>query len=103
MTQHNSLVLVAAFQAKAGYEDRLREALTNMVEPSLAEAGCLGYRPLSDPAVPGAMICLEEWTDAAALEFHFQTPHFIEVAKVLNEILAVPFALRRLSDLPEAA
>lgn len=100
MTQNNSLILLASFQAKAGYEDQLREALANMVEPSLAEAGCLGYRPLSDPAVPGAMICLEEWTDAAALDLHFQTPHFNAVAKILDEILAVPFALRRLGETP---
>ncbi len=98
-----TLVLVAGFQAKAGQEDALRDALAAMVAPSEAEAGCLGYRPLADPARPGAMICLEEWRDEAALERHFQTPHFRDIARVLDEILAGPFTLRRLTPAPESA
>lgn len=99
----NTLVLVADFQAKPGQEDALSDALAEMIAPSEAEAGCLGYRPLVDPAKPGAMICFEEWTDEAALEFHFQTPHFNKVARILDEILATPFTLRRLTQAPAAA
>jgi len=99
----NTLVLVADFQARPGREDDLRNALAAMTGPSEAEAGCLGYRPLADPARPGAMICLEEWADDAALEFHFQTPHFKKVAAVLDEILSTPFTLRRLTQVPAAA
>lgn len=94
----NTLVLVAEFQAKPGQEDALRDALLAMIAPSEAEAGCLGYRPLSDPTTTGAMICLEEWKDEEALKFHFQTPHFAQVDKTLNEILAHPFTLRRLTQ-----
>ena len=97
----NTLVLVAGFQAKPGREDDLREALAAMIAPSEAEVGCLGYRPLADPAKPGAMICLEEWADEAALEFHFRTPHFEKTAQVLDEILAAPFTLRRLTQIAE--
>ncbi|GAA3749627.1 putative quinol monooxygenase [Streptomyces tremellae] len=92
-----TLVLIAEFQAGPGQEDALRDALAAMIAPSEAEAGCLGYRPLIDPARPGAMICLEEWRDNAALESHFQTPHFKNVARVLDAILAAPFTLRRLT------
>ncbi len=99
----NTLVLVADFQAKPGQEDALRDALAAMIAPSEAEAGCLGYRPLSDPARPGAMICLEEWADDAALELHFRTPHFQRVARILDEILAAPFSLRRLTRAPQTA
>lgn len=96
-------VLVADFQAKPGQEDALRAALVAMVAPSLAERGCLGYRPLADPSTPGAMICLEEWRDESALQEHFATPHFTAVAAVLDEILAVPFVLRRLTQAPAEA
>lgn len=95
------LTLIAGFQAKPGQETRLREALEAMVEPSEAEPGCLSYRPLADPNRPGAMICLEEWVDEAALQRHFGTSHFKEVAKVLDEILAEPFTLRRLTSASE--
>ncbi len=100
---NNTLVLVADFQAKPGLEDALSDALAAMIAPSEAEAGCLGYRPLIDPARPGAMICFEEWADEAALEFHFLTPHFQKVAGILDEILATPFTLRRLTQAPAAA
>jgi quinol monooxygenase YgiN len=98
----DTLVLVAGFRAKPGQEDALRDALAAMIVPSEAEEGCLGYRPLADPAKPGAMVCLEEWVDDAALEFHFQTPHFKEVAQILDQILIEPFTLRRLTQAPTA-
>jgi quinol monooxygenase YgiN len=97
------LTLVAGFQAEPGQERRLREALDAMVEPSEAEPGCLSYRPLQDPNRPGAMICLEEWVDEAALQAHFRTPHFREVAEVLDEVLSEPFTLRRLTPASESA
>jgi quinol monooxygenase YgiN len=65
-----------------------------MVEPSLAEEGCLAYRPYADPSKPGAMVIIEEWVDKAALDFHFTTPHFHKVAAALKEILAEPFQLK---------
>jgi quinol monooxygenase YgiN len=94
----NTLTIVAGFIAKPGQEQRLRDELTAMIEPSLAEEGCLGYQPYADPARPERMVIVEEWADAAALDHHFTLPHFTHVAAVLEEILAEPFTLRRLTD-----
>jgi quinol monooxygenase YgiN len=96
----DTLTLIAAFQAQPGQEERLRRELDAMIEPSVAEAGCLGYRPLVDPNRPGAMVIVEEWVDHAALDHHFTTPHFRRVAAVLDEILAEPFALKKLTPAP---
>ncbi|NIH77804.1 putative quinol monooxygenase [Amycolatopsis viridis] len=96
----NTLTIVAGFTAKPGQEQRLRDELTAMIAPSLAEEGCLGYQPYADPANPSRMIIVEEWADSAALEYHFSLPHFTHVAQVLEEILAEPFTLRRLTDVP---
>lgn len=96
------LTLIAGFRAKPGQEDRLREELNAMVAPSTAEPGCLGYRPLTDPNEPGAMVCLEQWVDEAALQFHFTTPHFTHIAAALDDILAEPFTLTRLTELAES-
>jgi len=79
--------MIVTFQAKPGEEQRLHDELGAMIEPSLAEPGCLNYRPLVDPNQPGAMVIIEEWTGETALEEHFATPHFKRVAKVLDEIL----------------
>ncbi|MGW0806773.1 putative quinol monooxygenase [Nonomuraea sp. NPDC002799] len=96
----NTLTIIARFTAKPGAEERLREELNAMIAPSLAEEGCLGYQPYADPARADRMIIVEEWTSGAALEYHFSLPHFKHVAQALDEILAEPFTLRRLTDVP---
>ncbi|GGV30983.1 antibiotic biosynthesis monooxygenase [Actinomadura cremea] len=96
----NALTIVAGFTAKPGQEQRLRDELDAMIAPSLAEEGCLGYQPYADPTRPDRMIIVEEWVDTAALDFHFSLPHFKRIAQVLEEILAEPFTLRRLTDVP---
>jgi quinol monooxygenase YgiN len=96
----NTLTIVAGFIARPGQEQRLRDELNAMIAPSLAEVGCLGYQPYADPTRPDRMIIVEEWTDSAALDLHFSLPHFKHVAQVLEEILAEPFTLRRLTDAP---
>jgi quinol monooxygenase YgiN len=92
-----SLTIIAKLVARPGAEESLRSALNDMVEPSLAEEGCLAYEPYVDPVDPCRMVIVEEWTDAAALEEHFNTPHFQQVAKVLEDVLAQPSDLRRLT------
>ncbi|MET9364611.1 putative quinol monooxygenase [Streptomyces sp. NPDC006632] len=96
----NTLTLVASFVAKPGQEERLRDELNAMIAPSVAEEGCLGYQPFTDPNHLERMIILEEWVDSRALDHHFTLPHFQHVAKVLDEILAESFTLRKLTDIP---
>ncbi len=97
-----AFTMIASFRPKPGQERRLQDELNAMVVPSLAEPGCLGYRPLVDPSTAGEMVIVEEWTSDASLEKHFATPHFKHVAAVLDEILSEPFGrtvlVRRESD-----
>lgn len=92
------LTIVASFVAKPGQERRLLEELTAMIEPSLAEEGCLAYHAYTDPSRADRVVLIEEWTGAEALEHHFTLPHFKHIAAVLDEILAEPFTMRRLTD-----
>ncbi|QKV90762.1 antibiotic biosynthesis monooxygenase [Streptomyces sp. NA02950] len=96
----NTLTIVAGFTAKPGQEQRLRDELNAMIAPSLAEEGCICYQPFTDPNNADRMIIIEEWASSAALDHHFSLPHFKHVAQVLDEILAEPFTLRRLTDIP---
>ncbi|MBW1598638.1 putative quinol monooxygenase [Streptomyces sp. JJ38] len=98
-----SLTVIAVFDAARGKEDALRTALEAMIEPSLDEPGCLAYQPYVDPNRPGNMVIIEEWTDRAALERHFGTPHFEHVARQLETLLSRPFTLRHLTEAGEAA
>lgn len=94
-----SLVLIAELRPHPGQTDEVMRALSAMIEPSMAEPGCLGYRPLADSA--GSVVCLEEWEDEEALQFHFTTEHFKTIAALLDDLLAEPFQLRRLQPIPE--
>ncbi|WP_062988564.1 putative quinol monooxygenase [Nocardia anaemiae] len=91
-----TLHVVAEFRATPGREDRLRTALEAMIEPSLAEPGCLNYHPYTDPNDPAHMVLVEEWTSLDALDEHFTTPHFFHVRDVLGRILAEPMIIKRL-------
>ncbi|MEU6583738.1 putative quinol monooxygenase [Nocardia sp. NPDC046763] len=91
-----TLHVVAELRAASGQEDRLRTALEAMIEPSLAEPGCLSYQPFTNPNDPAHMVVVEEWRDADALEKHFATDHFQHVAGVLEGIVAEPMVIRRL-------
>ncbi|WP_433679436.1 putative quinol monooxygenase [Nocardia sp. CA-119907] len=91
-----TLHVVAEFRASSGQEDRLRTALEAMIEPSLAEPGCLTYQPYTDPNDPSRMVLVEEWTGPDALDEHFATPHFFHVRDVLAQILAEPMVIKRL-------
>ncbi|WP_036500589.1 putative quinol monooxygenase [Nocardia aobensis] len=90
------LHVVAELHARPGQEDRLRTALEAMIEPSLAEPGCLDYRPYADPNDPARMVVMERWHGPDALEAHFVTPHFRHIAEVLDLILATPMTVSRL-------
>lgn len=91
-----TLHVVAELRAATGHEDRLRTALEAMIEPSLAEPGCLTYQPFTNPNDPAHMVVVEEWVDADALEQHFVTEHFLHVAGVLEGIVAEPMIIKRL-------
>lgn len=96
----STLTIIASFTAKPGQEERLRNELNAMIVPSLAEDGCIGYQPFTDPNRTDCMIIVEEWVSSAALDHHFSLPHFKHVAAILDEVLAEPFTLRRLTDIP---
>ena len=68
-----------------------------MKEPSLAEAGCLGYQPYVNPSDPTHILIVEEWTNKAALDAHFASPHFQRLAPQLESLLTEPAKITFLS------
>ena len=98
----SAFTLIASFRAKPGRGAELATALVGMVEPSEAEPGCLGYRPMVDPQRPEEAVVIEKWRNEEALQEHFRTPHFDAVKAVLDEILVEPFGLERLVAVEQA-
>jgi quinol monooxygenase YgiN len=85
--------MLATFVPHQGAEAELLAELTAMVEPSMEEPGCLEYKPLTDPARPGAVVMVECWRDQDALDEHFASAHFARVAPRLAELLAEPIEI----------
>ncbi|WP_406266677.1 antibiotic biosynthesis monooxygenase [Nocardia sp. NBC_00881] len=95
----STLTLNVRFTAEPGCEADLKELLQSMIEPTLAEEGCLGYELYLHPTDPRRVVLLEEWVDADALATHFQTPHLKACAAALEGILVEPFELRRFAEI----
>jgi len=64
------------FIAKEGDEEKMKELLSAMVEPSKAEDGCIFYEIFQYKENPRKFMAVETWRDEAALEGHKNSPHY---------------------------
>jgi quinol monooxygenase YgiN len=76
---HDAVVLTATVRALPGQESVVRSALLDMVGPSRMEPGCLCYNLHESNDEPGLFVFYEQWSDQAALDAHFETPHFLNL------------------------
>lgn len=95
----STLVLNVHFTAKPGRGEDMREVLLAMVEPTLAEAGCVGYELFFHPDDSTRAVLLEEWVDQAALMAHFETPHLKACITAMEDILAEPLRTRQFIEI----
>ena len=95
----STLVLNVHFTAKPGRADDMRAVLLAMVEPTLAEAGCVGYELFFHAADSTRAVLLEEWVDQAALMAHFETPHMQSCIAAMADILAEPLRARNFTEI----
>ena len=85
----SQLTLIAKWKAKPGAEDRLYEALRSLVEPTLAEQGCINYdlhRSIEDP---GLFMFYENWTSRPLWERHMESQHLQEFSANTEDIVEV--------------
>ncbi|MGQ9916291.1 MAG: putative quinol monooxygenase [Bryobacteraceae bacterium] len=80
------LTVVAEIVAKPGCEQRLREELLRLIEPTRAEEGCLQYDLHESTEQPGRFLFYENWTSRAALDRHLATPHLERLSALLPEL-----------------
>ena len=86
----SQLTLIAKWKATPGAEDRLYEALRSLVEPTLAEQGCINYdlhRSIEDP---GLFMFYENWTTKALWEQHINAPHIQAFWAIKDEMAEEP-------------
>ena len=64
------------FIAKEGCEDKLKELLEAMVEPSKKENGCLNYNIYQYKDNKRKFMAVETWADEASLDGHKASEHY---------------------------
>ena len=66
---------VAIIDLKPGAVDELKPALAELVEATLKEEGCLGYKPHQDLEDPNRIVFYETFADEAAFGAHMESAH----------------------------
>lgn len=80
------IVLAAKLTGKPERKDDILRLVAIVAPPSRAETGCLTYNFYEEPG-SNRFLFFEEWADQAALDAHFQTPHFNDFIKAIPELL----------------
>lgn len=96
MTQ---LTVVAKIKAKADLEVYLHQRLQQLVQPTLAERGCINYdlyRSIEDPSM---FLMYENWVSKKLWEKHMQSDHIKtfqtknkNAIEVFEVFLLIPFS-----------
>ncbi len=64
--------------AKPGSQNELIALCKSMIEPSLAEQGCIHYSFYQDLHQENTFLFYEEWKDQDSIDLHNATKHFLE-------------------------
>lgn len=75
------ITVVAIIKAKPGEEDRVKQALLDLIPPTRKETGCINYDMHVSRDDPGRFIFLENWSTQADLDRHLASEHLSAAAK----------------------
>ena len=80
-------IIAAKLTGKPEHRSELLALATFMLEPSRGESGCLSYN--FHEQIPGSnqFFFFEEWESQAAIDAHFQTPHFAKFASAIPSLI----------------
>ena len=81
------LTVIANMHASPGKEQELREALEALIEPTKAEHGYVSYDLHESIEDPGLFYFYENWESAEHLDAHLATPHLVDFAGRLDDLL----------------
>jgi len=67
--------LMAVFTAKPGKEDELVETIYGLMEPTLAEEGCMRFIVYQDKENPAVVTAIEKFASQEAFDKHVEMPY----------------------------
>lgn len=69
------IYLVATLKIDPGTLGEIIEHVTPCIAETRREPGCLSYDLHQSVSDPSTLVFVERWSDRAALDAHFKTPH----------------------------
>jgi quinol monooxygenase YgiN len=94
--KNNRTTVTVTLKAKPGQEQRLREVLANLIEPSRDEDGCLNYFMHQSLDDAQSFMLYMYWRDEEAFDRHVRTPWVQDFdTSQAKDLLAEPYILTR--------
>ena len=93
----NSIRIVAKVVAKPDSVEQVSSILSDLVEPTRNESGCISYELLQNRADPTDFTFVEEWETDAAIDTHLTTKHIGDALKKLAGLISDEPDIRRYS------
>lgn len=93
-----TLHVFARITPKAAYKADAANAINACLVQTRAEPGCLAF-DLFEGAADDSLYLVEEWTDQAALDFHYAQPYIKAVFAAYENWLAVPVEVTKFQRL----
>lgn len=79
--------VIALFKAKPGKTAALKDFLTQFIEPTLKEKGCIQYELHQNTADESDFCFIEEWESHETLDAHLASPHITIAAPLLGSYI----------------
>ena len=90
--------VIAILKMKPECVEVARPHVTKLIEMTRQEKGNIRYDFYSDLKEPTTFVCIERYTDLAAVEAHKNSEHFKAVAQYFPEWLSAPEEIRVLKS-----
>lgn len=100
MGADDNVVVVATFEAAAGNEEKVEQALRAAVPAVHAEPGCLRYALHRDRRSPSTFVLIENWASPEAVDAHRAGPALAELVAAVDGLLARPLDVQLLTPMP---
>ena len=94
-----TVTVLAKIAAQPDKIVEMKAVLTDLVAPTLAETGCIGYSVYQDSANRAEFTTVEEWQSDAAVDAHMTTPHVQAAFAKAASLLARPPDIRKYSKI----
>ena len=93
----DSIRIVARLVANPDSVDQVRSILSDVVEPTRKEAGCISYELLQNRAEQTDFTFVEEWESDMAIDAHLATKYIRDALTKLAGLVSIEPEIRRYS------